>query len=287
MIMKPAIKTALARISRLQSRDAARRVVTLCYHSVHPTKSIASASPVLFERHLQWLRENCEVIPFRHALDLQDRPRSKPAVAITFDDGFADNYDYAFPILRKHGVTATFFVSTGLVQEDPETLRRFQAIRPFPKEEYRPLTWKQIAEMRRAGMDFGAHTHTHSNLASLAPHDAEWEMRHSKDLLEEHLQEAITLFAYPFGKPNRHYTRETVRLAEKIGFQRAAAVLFRDLRPGDSPFEMPRFIVSNDSVATLAEKVAGYWDTLGWWQAKAPIWAARLVSPQEFAYDTV
>jgi len=91
---------------------ASSRVVVLCYHSVHATDPTASATPELFGRHLRWLREHCEVTPFRRVMDVvHDRPASRPAVAITFDDGYADNFECAFPVLNQYGLSATFFLT--------------------------------------------------------------------------------------------------------------------------------------------------------------------------------
>ena len=102
------------------------RVVVLCYHSVHPLGGFpSSTSPKLFERHMRWLSEECDLIPFTRAWDERSRPnRSRPAVAVTFDDGFAGNHSYALPTLLRHEIPATFFVTNGLIDRMADVIQQ-------------------------------------------------------------------------------------------------------------------------------------------------------------------
>ena len=114
------------------------------------------------------LKRNCEVIPFRQVWEASHRrDASRPAVAITFDDGYADNFQYAFPLLAKHGLGATFFLTAGLIDKDPAVIERFRMLRRSTAADVQPLEWSEIREMMRNGMEFGAHTCTHPNLARL------------------------------------------------------------------------------------------------------------------------
>jgi peptidoglycan/xylan/chitin deacetylase (PgdA/CDA1 family) len=247
--------------------------------------SFASASPKLFEAHLAWLVANCEVIPLREMLAVAaETERRRPAVAITFDDGYADNHQFAFPLLRKYDVPATIFVTAGFCDRDPAVLERFRSLRGVSADELRPLDWDQAREMRAEGIEIGAHTYSHPNLSRLAPGAITWELRHSKELLEQRLDANVDLVAYPFGKPRRHFDDETVGIARGIGYAYGAAILSRGTREGDSPLALPRFFATHDSVATIAEKVRGDWDYLGLWQERAPRALARLVSPQDFRF---
>jgi hypothetical protein len=133
------------------------RVVVLCYHSVHPSMSFpSSTSPELFERHMRWLREECDVIPFARAWEERRRAaRSRPAVAVTFDDGFADNHTYALSTLLRYEIPATFFITTGLIQRLSDVIEQ-RSWRGWC-DEGSSLTWPQIIEMQRLGMEIGAH----------------------------------------------------------------------------------------------------------------------------------
>lgn len=266
------VKTMLATVGRqLVATGTSSRAVILCYHSVS-TNSFASATPQAFEQHLQWLRRHCEVVPFRHILDGAGAGGGRrPAVAVTFDDGYADNYEHAFPLLDRYEVPATFFLTAGLLERDPRVLERFQRLQQADAGEIRPLTWPQVRQMRKAGMAFGAHTYSHPNLSRLTRAAAEAELRRAKVILETRLGEPIGAMAYPFGIPRRHVTRDTMDAAAAVGYDCAATITFRAVRRAHSPFAIPRFAVPRGDVRTLEDIVFGAWDLLGVWQERAPL----------------
>jgi peptidoglycan/xylan/chitin deacetylase (PgdA/CDA1 family) len=278
--LKASAKSTLARtLGRLYRTRAARNVV-LCYHSVHPTLDFRSCTPAAFDQHLEWLKSNCTILPLEELVADRARPATaRPRVAITFDDGYIDNYAYAFPALQKHAVPATFFLTVGFVGRDPLVLDRFAELRGKPVE---PLTWQHAREMLSAGMHLGAHTYTHPNLAYVDRPRLGLELDTAKQQMEQSTGQEVRAFAYPFGKPGRHFTRETAVLVEQVGYRCAAAVLFRGLSQRDSMFAIPRFFTTRDTVGVLEQKIRGDWDLLGYWQQAAPLWLARRISPRDF-----
>lgn len=283
------LKHAAMAVAREASRswtaaDSAPRTVVLCYHSVHPTKSFASATPTTFSRHLDWLAATCDVVPLAHIPQALANPgRPRPAVAITFDDGYVDNYEFAFPLLHDRALPATFFVTAGLLEKDPEVLARMRMLRQSSREDVHPLEWAQVRVMHAAGMEIGAHTYSHPNLATLSGPKARDELSRSKQIIEERLGDQVRSMAYPFGKPGRHFSGQTASLVEEVGYEYACAVLFRAVRFSDSRLAIPRLTVSGDAVNGLREKVLGTWDLIGMWQERCPLWVARIVSPEDFA----
>jgi peptidoglycan/xylan/chitin deacetylase (PgdA/CDA1 family) len=274
-----AILTALSQMPYRRDRHN-NRVVILCYHSVHPFKSFGSTHPRLFALHLEWLRERCDVIPLRDALAVvQGPPRPRPAVAITFDDGYADLHEHALPVLAGHSIAPTLFVITGLANGDPRVLRRMAALQGGSPVDAMGLSWTQIAELRDAGWEVGSHTDTHINLGGAQPSRALSELQSSRAMLEDHLGGSVTQLAYPFGKPKHHFTHATMKLAFQSGYRTATAIHYRGIRPTDSGLALPRFAVGNDSVQMLASKVLGKLDILGLWQERAPRWLSRAASP--------
>jgi peptidoglycan/xylan/chitin deacetylase (PgdA/CDA1 family) len=253
----------------------------LCYHSIHPTKSFASADPQTFDQHLRWLTENCEIVPFA---GIQDRtPAStRPCVAITFDDGHEDNYTHAFPILQRYNATATFFLTVGLLEGQRDIIQRFRFMNGATCGEIRPMDWDQAREMKESGMDFGGHTWTHPNLALVTDTEAMRELVRSRERLEECLRQPIRTMAYPFGKLRRHLTNRTVQLTRAAGYEQAGAILFRAVKPSDDALLTPRFFVDGDTVRAVRAKVLGRGDLIGLWQERSPVWAARLLSPEDF-----
>jgi peptidoglycan/xylan/chitin deacetylase (PgdA/CDA1 family) len=284
-LLKSALKRrATSTIGRLTAGDASRRAVVLCYHSIHPSLPFASASPELFRSHLEWLSEHCDIVGFTDIPRLARSPGalSRPAVALTFDDGYRDNHTHALPLLEAAGARATFFVTAGLLERDSDVVARMAALRKASVPEVEGMSWAEARELVAAGHEVGSHTWSHPVLAMLGAEEAKDELRRSKSAIEEKLERTVTSMAYPFGKPNRHFTAETERLVGETGHTSAAAVLFRRVLGRDSPLRIPRFFATQDSIDVLAGKVRGRWDWLGAWQEHAPRWVARHVSPADY-----
>lgn len=124
-------------------------------------------------------------------------------VVITFDDGHYSNYMAAFPLLKKYGFFATFFIVAGWIG----------------KNFY--LSKNQIQEMHRAGMEIGSHGLSHQYLPLLKKKEIVFELEESKRILENIIKAPIKLFAYPGG----HYTQEVVKCVKSAGYEAACSCL--------------------------------------------------------------
>jgi peptidoglycan/xylan/chitin deacetylase (PgdA/CDA1 family) len=271
-------------IAKAALPDPKDRVVVLCYHSVHPSLPFSSATPELFDEHLDWLLQHCDVVPFSGVPTARDNARSRPAVSVTFDDGYSDNHEFALPALVRHGITATFFVTAGFLERDAAVLARFRALRGVSAQMIRPLSWSQLDEMRAAGMDVGAHTYSHPNLARLGDRELDLELTRPKQILEDRTGTSVTMMAYPFGRPKVHVDGRVVVAVRRSGYALAATTATRGLRTRDDPLMFPRFFATRDSVALLREKVLGEWDLIGIVRERAPKTAARFMSPRDFGF---
>jgi peptidoglycan/xylan/chitin deacetylase (PgdA/CDA1 family) len=145
-----------------------------------------SVSPESFSAQLERLRsEGYTSISMRdlvmHIRIGQPLP-AKPLM-LTFDDGHADHYTNAFPILRQHGFSGTFYVITGYADEG--------------REEH--LNWPQIVEMAEAGMEIGVHSLTHPDLRDQTLDYVVWQTLGPKQAIESRIPQAVTSFCYPFG----------------------------------------------------------------------------------------
>jgi hypothetical protein len=87
-----------------------------------------------------------------------------------------------------------------------------------------PMTWNQIREMSRAGIEFGSHTVSHPNLAQLPADKLRWELQESKRVLERELQREVVAFAYPFGT-RQSYDDGVVTAVRQAGFGLATSYL--------------------------------------------------------------
>jgi glycosyltransferase involved in cell wall biosynthesis/peptidoglycan/xylan/chitin deacetylase (PgdA/CDA1 family) len=256
------------------------RAVVLAYHSVHPSAPFASATPQQFVAHLQWIAEHCEVVPLTD-IKAGPTPTTRPRVALTFDDGFVDNYVYALPRIAEYGFTATFFLIARFMEGDSVVRQRLARLWGVSADEVSPLTWGQVHEMRAEGMEFGSHTWSHQNLARLDDEMATHELVHSKEVIEDRLGEMITALAYPFGKPKRHVTDRTISLVARAGYEWGVLVLPRGVRATDSPLRIPRFAVGGEFLDHLPRVVSGEMDGHGILHGLAPKWLDTFASRKE------
>jgi peptidoglycan/xylan/chitin deacetylase (PgdA/CDA1 family) len=195
------------------------RIPILMYHSIsddretgHPYYWI-NTSPVLFARHMQYLHDNgYAVISLSTAVKminegsrvqgpgsgLTNQPinvstnnPSTPTrcVVLTFDDGFKDFHTHAFPVLKRHGFTATVFLPTDYIDGTKPGLRGKQH-----------LTWDQVRELAAAGITFGSHTCSHPRLHDLGREEIERELSASKQAIQIHLRQPV-VGSEPIGEP--------------------------------------------------------------------------------------
>jgi peptidoglycan/xylan/chitin deacetylase (PgdA/CDA1 family) len=266
-----AITSVARRVFR--DRDPAHRNVILCYHSISPSAPYASATPDEFDRHLDWLHEHCDVVPL-HAIGA--RSRGRPQVALTFDDGYADNWDYAVPRLEARGLVATFYVTVGLIERAPGVVEKVAHLWGAARDQIETMQWGQLCEMAASGMGIGSHTWSHPNLAALSRAGIARELRYSKDCLEDRLQQPVDSVAYPFGKPRHHVTDAVVAVAREVGFSCGVAVLPRAVAPTDDRLRLPRITVGDDDVDALRAKVTGDNDWHAHVHERAPGSLARM-----------
>lgn len=187
------------------------RVPILVYHSVmphHPGQTaeqrVLDVDDSVFAAQMRYLVVNgYHVVSFAALVDALDGCDTLPsrAVVITFDDGWENQYHHAFPILRRFGFTATFFVFTTPIGKDTKL-----------------MTWEQLRELQAAGMTIGSHTRTHPILPDYhaALHN---EVAMSRADIEQHLGRAPDFFAYPFGA----WDSASVAWARTAGYRAARA----------------------------------------------------------------
>ena len=176
------------------------KIPILTYHSIDNSGSVISISPEKFRSQMYHLRDkNFNVISLEDIVTALDKkiPLPPRSIAITFDDGFKNFYEIAYPILKKCGFTVTVF----LVPRHCGKNNKWQG-QPKGIPILELLDWEQVREMADNGMDFGAHTMNHTDLLNLSLEQAREEIVNSKLIIEKYLDKSVQFFAYPFGRFN-------------------------------------------------------------------------------------
>lgn len=150
----------------------------------------------VFRSTLRWLKHNFELISIEEA---QRRIRSgqnyRDSVCVTFDDGYADNCDVAIPLMIEEQIPCTYFVTT-----DPVLLQHGFSHDIAMGTNLRPNTIAQLRQMASEGIEIGAHTRTHANIASIQSHrELTDEIITARNDLEDAIGVGIRYFAFPFG----------------------------------------------------------------------------------------
>ena len=238
------IKTAIGRIvfaSHLNELLLRQVAVVVAFHRVDegPDAGGLSIDPAMFERYCRFFQRHFHVIPLRALIGkLERRELLNRHLAITFDDGYRDNFDQAAAVLERLGLPATFFVVSQWIGSDvvPWWDRGQNVRRPW-------MTWDQVRSLRRRGFDIGAHTRTHADLGQVSGADAQDEILGGRLELERQLGEPVDLFAYPYGGRDNfaEANRDLVRAA---GF-RCCCSCYGGVTYADAdPFCLPRVPVS-------------------------------------------
>ena len=211
-------------------------VPVLNYHQVEEKDgNPLTLWPDQFEAQMDYLAaEGYTTITIDEMMDALEigTPLPEKPVIITFDDGYADNYEYAYPILKKYGFKATIF----LIYDFTDTYPNY-------------LTWDQINEMKESGLiHFESHTMTHANLAELTSAD---ELRHeiadSHNLLSEKLGYDMHYIAYPGGRVNE----EIEAITRAAGYRGGFTVHYGLSTPEEGRYQMDRIPIFGANMHTL------------------------------------
>jgi peptidoglycan/xylan/chitin deacetylase (PgdA/CDA1 family) len=205
----------------------------LTYHHVGPRPRGARlkglyVSPKLFREQSAELRAaNFSTTAFRSVVEFTPPHR----VFLTFDDGFADVFHNALPVLSQFGFRSIQFLVSGLMGKTNEWQRRAgDVVEPLMDE-------AQVREWLAAGQEIGSHTLSHPRLTQLSPDAAREEINASKKSIEDRFGVPILHFCYPYGDWN-----EGVRdLVAAAGYRTACTTQTGINLPGASPFELKRF----------------------------------------------
>ena len=192
-----------------------QRVIVLLYHRVSDRfRDNVTVGIEQFDRQMAYLSANCTVVSLTEIVR-GDVPRHsrKPIIAISFDDGYLDNFENAAPILLKHQIPCTFFVSTRKIANNEPFDHDLKAL-GFGLDN---MNWGHVEQMRKWGFHFGSHTLNHVNLAAVSDDVALQELTGSLDDIRSRLGQDDVLIAYPYGG-KRHITPERLEMIKNLGY---------------------------------------------------------------------
>jgi peptidoglycan/xylan/chitin deacetylase (PgdA/CDA1 family) len=205
-------------------------IPVVMYHHVAPTDRELNVYPDVFENQLSTLAgkgwKTLDGEEFLYFLEHQEE-KPKKCVLLTFDDGFADNYVYAYPILKKFNMKAMLFVATEFIED-----------RDIKRDSFVPLshndawelayterrsevmcTWKELEEMEASGIfDIQSHGLSHKTpdyFKEKKYTELRDDLTAGKKILEKRLSKRVLHFAWPRG----HYDSEGIKIASELGYK--------------------------------------------------------------------
>lgn len=221
-------------------------------HAYYRTKT----SPAMFAAQMKFLHDNghktCS--PAQAVQRLQNKPEDK-FVVITFDDGYRDFYQHAFPVLSQYGFSATVYLPTAYIGDTPAQFKGTDC-----------LTWAEIRELHQKGILFGSHTVNHPWLLELSQAAVNEEITNSKRTIEQKLGCAVDSFAYPYAFPQTHtdFTKMLRDSLREAGYQNGVCTIVGRANRNSESLFMERLPVNScDDAALFAAKLAGAYDWIG------------------------
>jgi peptidoglycan/xylan/chitin deacetylase (PgdA/CDA1 family) len=233
-------KDALGRAAGLSgvfARAFRSKMVIVAFHRIRddmPEDGLTCGS-AKFEKFCQFFCRNFSVMPLSEQVAGCNAGKDMGGtLSITFDDGYRDNFEVAAPILRKLGLPAAFFVTTGFVGT--------HTIAPWDRELPRQpgwMDWDQLRALAAQGFEIGCHTDTHIDMGTADAETVRAELESSARKLQGQLGKPARLFAYPFGGPDNICGR-SLQLVREAGFVCCLSCLGGSNPPPTNPFTLNR-----------------------------------------------
>ena len=206
-----------------------------------------------FEEQMKYLKKKgYETVTFKDLLNNRYKQRfdkDKKWIMLTFDDGYKDNYENAFPILKKYQFKGIIYILDGIEYNkwDVENSEN-------PEKRFTLMNRDELLEMQNYGIEFGGHTCTHPRLTELSLEETKIEVINSKFNIEKTIGRELLSFAYPYGSLNE----EIKKIPKEIGYRFAVATDSGSIVFSDDLFEIRRIgIFPTNNLFNFKRKVSG------------------------------
>lgn len=223
-------------------------LLILNYHSVNPYHNY-SLKPEIFEEQINYLSKNFKIISLRDVLNIDIN--SGLFIAITFDDGFQDNYEFAYPILKKYNIPATIFLISDFIFNNLDITNDW-----VPYRGLKPLMTEEILEMNDSGLiSFECHGKNHFSVSSMKIDFFKKSLIEAKSKIEDLLNRDIRGYAFPFGQKS-HRGGTNFSFFKKLGFEIVCTTDWGINRKAENFLKRIR-IDHDDSMIDFKKKIKG------------------------------
>lgn len=221
--------------------------LVLVYHSIaklNPREDLykLNIQPDLFNEHLNFLLSQY----------------NSQEILLTFDDGFGNFFDNAFPLIVRYNMPSLLFITTGFI-DGKVGFGKF-----FRGGDIKPLTERQIKEVSDSGVIIGSHSITHRNLKNLDDESLIVELKDSKKSLEDITGRPVQYFAYPFGSKSS-FDRRVEDLVRECGYEKAYTNIMGFNHTRTNPYALRRIrLYSDDNLFRFKMKIRGAYNWVDW-----------------------
>lgn len=203
-----------------------------------------------FEEQLKYLKENnFKTITFKDLYQLSKEGRKKEKyIILTFDDGYKDNYELLFPLLKKYDMKAVIYMVSHLEYNKWD-------VEKTNEKKFDLMTVEQIKEMYASGLvEFGGHTMHHVKLDKFSENEQKKEIEGNKKYLEDILNTELYSFAYPFG----YFNETSKKVVKDLGFKYGLATNSGPFYIEDDLYQIRRIgIFSDTTFSKFKRRVKG------------------------------
>jgi len=233
--------------------------------------------PAAFEEQMRYLKEaDYNVITLSDLVRLcnSEEHFTPRTVVLTFDDGYVNTYQVAYPIMKDYGFLPTVFIIADLLEIDgslgwPRSNSGSQLVTKQNDLVREYLNIDELTSMSNQGVEIGSHSKTHQNLVSLDENDLEMEVLSSRQTLSKRLGTRVQHFCYPFGliTESKEKTSRIIEVIRRSGYASACCGRIGAVRKNSNVYLLKRIpVYEQDRLVDFKAKVNGAFDWVGYFQ---------------------
>lgn len=233
------------------------KITIVSYHSISPDSHKYGITPRSFDSQIEFIKQNYKVIRLNQIPEaFANNETGVRKLIVTFDDGFANFSEFAYPSLQRLSVPCTIFVPSGLIGR----YNVWDSNKTFVPS-IRIMNKQELLALSRDGLvDFGSHTINHVSMSNLSREEMKRQTLDSKKELETLFGLPITMFAYPYGQLG-DISKVTRKILFEAGYEIAVTTRWGTLQSPQDVLELKRiYFDEEDGYDDLKAKIEGYYD---------------------------